>query len=264
MRIKTLFVILLFLTGNVSNSITAQGAWGKVIAIGEGIKLLWDIYQELSTETSMLVFRTDSYNPINIEVNGDYIGKISRGQVLSVEVEAGMGYYKAFHKDGKVYFNELYLSGNTKHEIKVSAANSVLSTPEYAKYGWVNGDRVNLRDQPSTSGQQLGQLSSRTRVQILDQITYPAKDTDFITVRKAKFYGQDKSYKFDINRNYAVNLVSSTYDGWSLIWFRNNYGKIERGYMRTSDLQKLSNTWYKVRVGSYVGYIYGKLINQAA
>lgn len=260
----TRLICLVLITFSCTTTrINAQLTPGKVLAIVEGIDALWNLWERLTRETSMLVFKTDSNSPISLEVNGKYVGKISRNSVISVEVEAGYGTYKAYHSDGKVFFNSLQLTGDTKHEIFVSARNVTLNAPGYRLTGRISGNTVNFRREPVIADNFLGQLHLHDPVEILDLVTFPARESDRLTIRRTRFIAEDGQERFDVLKGIAVTRLGPATNGYTRVRFKMNNGRLKQGYILTKDLERMSNTWYKIRVGGRTGYVYGKYIAQA-
>ena len=132
--------------------------------------------------------------------------------------------------------------------------------------GYINGDDVFVRSQPSTDGKPITMLNKRTQVEVLDsQSNNIVLTTYILKVDGCIGYDMNSTQKFTLNKGLALKYESpGKYPNQAYCKIQTAVGEKTVAIHNFSNVaEKITNNdWYKVRLSDgKIGWIYSKFVD---
>ena len=164
----------------------------------------------------------------------------------------------------KEKLNIHYLITLHKHEEQQKQTQYFISS------GFINADRVNVRNNPSVNSEIVGQLNNNDKVWVVDEANILA-DKQFILDEKTVFYTNEREYILNsgkmitqINTSVLYNGEYITTDSNWLTASVNLDKKDVKGIVRKNDISAANTQkWYKIKSSEFSGWVYGDFVKNS-
>lgn len=209
---------------------------------------------------------SDNYNSISVKENFGKYKQFICGAVLAVTL---FGVYQlgASSTNGSKQVAEPIKQEATKSvEPQNLASDKEQKKEKTIVVGYINGDDVFVRSQPSTDGKPITMLNKRTQVEVLDsQSNNIALTTYILKVDGCIGYDLNSTQKFTLNKGLALKYESpGKYPNQAYCKIQTAVGEKTVAINNFSNVAEriTNNDWYKVRLSDgKIGWIYSKFVD---
>lgn len=264
------FIVFNSVFGLAQNNNKKEWTW--VDYLDAGVKILeftneaTKLYDHINSKDpdAVLVFTTNVSSNVEIYLNNNYVGKINNYNGYSLRVSPGDHYYKAKYSDGTVSENYVYAKAGTQYNLNLTFAGIDTKYTVKRNYGTINGNKVNLRSSTDTEYRDniLLQLYNGQRVELLGKKINYTSSSFKITTKKSFFEPISNVTSFYINKGISVKVVEYLNYNRCKVLLQTEKAPIY-GIVECTNLKSIENsTWYKVKYGNKVGWVFGQFINE--